>query len=779
MSLPPSQSHDAASRRPRPPVPTPLLPGSRRQPPPRWRRGLSLVLPLLLLGAPGCGPVEPPRTAPTLFETQEEAGVIHIGVQSVAAFEDYIDALQPRFTLTADEALRRAVPVTETQELRAAVSTVVQAAVALATVEREQLASASEVTSRSGAGEEKQEGRRERSSRTARRSGAVPEAPDVELPEDLLARLEQLSATPDLDPSLQYRAAAALLQDLALLSSYVREAAVGRDTLPFIVRLLVTVYPSATREPYDVYSTISFFNEGLRVQPFNVETASDPNDSLFTFGSDVTARLGASPSGEGFTSRCDGGAMAVIPLFVTDSVESTLLKSSRTTDREIGGSLAGSVGTAGVGLSGGQASSAGAAVASRDVRGSFTLGRAAENAIALRIGAPHVDGVQQLAPRTYNVTALALLPAPSGAALRGATGIGLPPDYEWMTEEQFLLCTGGRFVAQTQMRDARTGQALPRTTHQGLVATVGADLGLPAGDLRPQAAVDAAIRGDFDRFRKAIEPQDASIFWPGAVSRVARSGLAGGSFEVPIRVFRFFSDDQQVALLDDGKKSWVQLSGAVGLTTVGLAGRLSAQTAAGTVWLDSTSATVSDDGRRARVEFPSVKSLVGPTVANVGVVLAYQPPTYRWRSANAPRWSARIPTAPVVTTRPPDPPAAEFSVRATTATLGLDCAGEGTLLLEVRAAPQKRYDVRLALDGARLLGAPSGGRFDGADLVLPTDGLYPLELADLAVGVPVVVRSWRLLDGARVAGADVTAVPVTLRCPAPSRSASGAPGDER
>jgi len=68
----------------------------------RWiSLAAAACLPVLL----ACGSAGRVRHGPeAIFKTQPEAGTVHVGLQSVAPFEEYLDQLQPTFTLTAEQA---------------------------------------------------------------------------------------------------------------------------------------------------------------------------------------------------------------------------------------------------------------------------------------------------------------------------------------------------------------------------------------------------------------------------------------------------------------------------------------------------------------------------------------------------------------------------------------------------------------------------------------------------------------------------------------------------
>src|SRR5262245_13531704 len=75
---------------------------------------------LLLMGA-SCGPktVKTPEPPVNELSSQVEAGAVEVAVQSVAPFEEYIEQLQPRFTLGGQTALDEAIAQSQIQQIQA------------------------------------------------------------------------------------------------------------------------------------------------------------------------------------------------------------------------------------------------------------------------------------------------------------------------------------------------------------------------------------------------------------------------------------------------------------------------------------------------------------------------------------------------------------------------------------------------------------------------------------------------------------------------------------
>lgn len=576
------------------------------------------VLLTAALLAAACGTLnpKPPKPEEVRFKFQNEAGSVLVGVQSVAPFEAYVDALQPRFALNSDDALKGAISTSQIQELRQLRSLALRIALNLPT---RTTTSTTDIES----GEEGTTTSRTRNDSQA--SGAVP---PVEVPEAIAELIERLEEEPDAvstDASLRYRSAAALLQEVALLSNYVRDAAVSSDAAPYVVRLLLTVFPASRRSPYDVYTNISFFFAPPDAQaPFiyNRELL-DPDESV------VRAM-----------SECSQRPVPAIPLFVTDNLETSVLRSTRGVASDIGGTVGGSVGAVGAGIGGKLQQEAGAATLGRGINALFTLGPAAENTLAVRLGAANSDGGFEMLPRTYNLTALVLVPtvrldklsaseSVKGYIQRGKEG-------EARDKDILVPCTSIVYRAHSTFRNALNGATLPS---QGLKSLTGelTELGIGSPEV-----IQAVLADDFKKFREsypASTGRSPEYDWSAAMAARSRTGLTGGHFEVPRPIFQFFPvyDGEKVALFDDGTTSSIWLAGAAGIVSKGLSGRLTIEGGEKKLTVYQTGAEANEDGTGARIDFPSVRKAaksMGLTPERIEVQVRYTPPLRNWSSAS-------------------------------------------------------------------------------------------------------------------------------------------------
>lgn len=695
------------------------------------------------------------------FTSQQDAGAVQISVQSVAPFEEYVDALQPRFSLTSEAALETAIADTQLAELRTLRSALLALGVSLPTLTVSDVATTT--TPPDG------DTTTARTLTKTRGPSGSPVAPPAETPAGVLTPMDISSRPIAIDPSLRYRAAAALTQEVALLSTYVRDAAVSTNTAPYVVRFLITVFPSARRIPYDVYSAVSLFADwngepGVYGRGTATEIRADYERDLY----DYDKALRQLP--------CVGTPVDVVPLFVTDNVESSVLTSAREDIASTGVAAGGTIANFGLTAKGRTDKRNGSRTVGRDLNSLFTLGRASGNTLETRLGAFSVEGTFHTVPRTYNLTALALLP-----------GVREP---KW--NELILPCTAVRFTARSEFRDADSGQLLPRPSpsqlkelirarfaSEGLAFSTAAQFeqllpervkGTPFTD---DPWYEAILGGNFEvylaSFNVASRPA-AERLWPDLVSESRRWGWSSGRFEVPLGQFLFFAkpaaqsiDSARVPLLDDGEKAEITLAGARGLRSEGLSGsvRFVEPKTHAEVILVATSALVSKDGTAATITFPSPrKTLNGVAIDTVNAKVTYTGPGYRW-SPQGVAWSwSQEPTPVLQTQRAKKDAEAGFNVSTSAPFIVADENGAGELRVQVRRSGKvdgKPLSARIALqiEGAHIVSATPALASEGADIVAELDRSYLLGMRGLMPGSTVRVKGSRKAGDTVVAGPDV------------------------
>ena len=240
---------------------------------------------------------------PRRVERQHEAGSVHIAVLSVAPWEEYVEALQPMFELSEENALNMVVPTTRTLETLVIDS--LRSMTRAAYMEEGGSIGSSEVRVESQP-RESEEGRR------------------------LRAEEQKKIAESGMDPLMKYWAAAALFQEVQLLNRYVKDAAVREGFKPYVARVQVSLMPIARNEPYDAYCTMSFFSKAP------VETDEERLMAKTRTGPpEVPLRGDDDP----IAAALNRQTPQIIPLMVTDNLEATLQNRMIENTRQLAGAI--------------------------------------------------------------------------------------------------------------------------------------------------------------------------------------------------------------------------------------------------------------------------------------------------------------------------------------------------------------------------------------------------------------------------------------------------------
>lgn len=644
-------------------------------------RGLIIVMAFLLtLSIAGCAGNELPKLpAPTTFEEQHEAGSTHIAVLSVAPWEEYVEKLQPTFTLSETKALEAV-----NQSSRASDETFIDALsfglrlqppVSSRTVETETVTEDGEETVSS--------------TRTDREGPGDVSA--FEPPSSLATQATsptptttQAQLSGGLDPMLQHLTATALYQEVQLLNGYIRDAVQRTGFKPYVVRSQISVLPSARLEPYDAYTTFSFLArpfgtnhvplaahetdaeaakivEELRVNDPSVtkganvaeyvEDCEDLRELLYdAFKRDPKGHSHYAPFSHLFISAAnkkktgdqnEGGdekeqerpgtemieechqlAAAfpleaefrnpvVVPLLVTDSLESTI--HSRTTDsvRQFAFALAfllqGTAGQAEFERYNRNLQS----LFGRDLNSLLTVARVSDNVYRVRLGAMQQVGTNfATIPRTHNVTFLLLAPC------------------ELVSSSEPLI----KIVSNTTWVDHRTGVALHERSDASLdeefmnIVERYQRYGLVkerCGDHKPFEVlwnlVGFVQENDGTSFRKKLKQSCPSLdfvdfpsgsLWTDLAMLIIGSRYASTAVELPGWRDPTLPDLEGVRLtaFDDAKtQTVVQLSGGRHLKPSSLTGSLLVYDKEITS-LPLLDAVVNNDGRVVQLKFPSLKA---------------------------------------------------------------------------------------------------------------------------------------------------------------------------
>ncbi|MBY6263718.1 hypothetical protein EI613_17610 [Azospirillum sp. 412522] len=651
---------------------------------------------------------------PHTVDNMPDAGSFHLAVLSVAPWNNFIDKLQPKFELTETEALKRVLPTVQSVEEKLLDALLANLKVGLPT------SSFSETTTRNATGEITTTG-------TSTRGSSTPPALSTDSPAGTrtAAGLPGLTdRTIDTDPVLQYSAATALLQEVRLLNSYVENAALFSETIPYLVRLQLSAMPFARNEPYDLYADLSFFPD---YDP-------DKNDT----------KLEQPP--------------LVIPLLATDNLTTT--QRSRAVDlvRQYGLALGGS--TPGVAAQAElkRLSDDLKSVIGRDLDSVFTVARLADNSIRVRMGAvAQPEAGHAMVPRTHNVTLLVMVPKayekskPVKLSIYGTydlrhtdDGVRLP-----------VVDTNIRQRTLTALRHYKCGQKNGKMLDDKAFSDWSDEL------------TGLVTSGQWEEYNKQLlradglgcEPGVRQPLWHSLTTIMSTEGEVSVHFEVPPAKQKpptVLPAAQVASLLDDGRSATrVQFYGGSGEPE-------SARIEIGGVSLPASEIKrvnneltlvfpslrawgVSGQAARARVRLVCGACLA-PQV-NAPLCASAQPPPAQVGpdvdAAHRPvpeAGSLCYPASSVVKPRVPGEQA--FDLRAGAKRLAALDGAIADLPVNVVVRDASAVDtVALRVEGASLVGAEPGTVTSAGEVLVSADSTITLKLKNVVGGVPVRVTA--------------------------------------
>lgn len=345
------------------------------------------------------------------MKTQAEAGAVTVSVTSVEPWADVADRLMPDFTLTADNAATKVLPVTQQAVTKTLDALGVQVAANLPTATR----SVTETTDTNAAGE----ATRTRNEQQKEEAGKPPTDLGSELSRSLKDMTVGLadSLSYQQDPILQYQTASALYQEVQLLRSYLKAAALQSCFTPYLVRLQIGVVPYARRQPYDVYHRVSFF-------------VGDEDGQ-------ATSRA-SSGSVDPCADRA-GHLPRIVPLVVTDNLEVSREQQAQQVARQLGLALSGTVANAAVAGELNRLTESLNAIAGQSLNSVTSVTRVNDSTFLARFGAVNDASVlkvgRAMVPRNYNISVVVLV-----------------PDVEARKDGAWLSVLG-----RTELRDVSTG----------------------------------------------------------------------------------------------------------------------------------------------------------------------------------------------------------------------------------------------------------------------------------------------------------------------------------
>ena len=511
---------------------------------------------------------------PERAASQREAGSVHVAVLAVAPWSHYESALQPRFELSAEGAREQVVRDT-------------------------------------AAGLES-------STRSVGIGAAVTQAPDATVPTSppntstASQTFFGAGAPTRPDAMLEYWAATALFQEVQLLNRAVGDAAIPTGYRAYLVRLQLSLLPRRRNEPYDVYTTLSFFRPDLPAAAREDATASGEATALAYEPPATSLRSGDAARG----TLLPGTGPCVLPLGVTDNLEASNQFRAAEDTRRLAIALLGLPGDFAADLEAQLfQKQLQAPLNARDINSLLTVARLSENALRVRLGAMQQASAQfAMVPRNHYVTLLLMVPEDAPAAID--------------------------LVAQTVLVDTETGEELAGTSDARiaeLLAGVRARIGRPELDDGALEDLLASVQrndqtGYLEQLGAALggeaPPGLAHELWLELVQLMVGSQFSSHRFELPghgeweIQPEEFYA--QTPLALDDGsQRTAIALHGAVFGERVEL-------TAALVLTLDGREVTLPADSvesgkRELRLAFPSLAALgLGDAARNgLGLVLRW------------------------------------------------------------------------------------------------------------------------------------------------------------
>ncbi len=158
---------------------------------------------------------------------------------------------------------------------------------------------------------------------------------------------------------LQYQLAAALYQEVAMLNEFIKQADSKRESRAYVVRLNLQAMMYAQNPPVDLYTTLSLFAGDYAVDP--------------------------KESGDGLGKH----RVKVIPMLVTDSIESAMRSRSRREIVDFAASIAGGVGSVGGSAGLNRRYDQILSALGRSFNSTYQIIRSTDNTIRVKLGAAY------------------------------------------------------------------------------------------------------------------------------------------------------------------------------------------------------------------------------------------------------------------------------------------------------------------------------------------------------------------------------------------------------
>jgi hypothetical protein len=657
---------------------------------------------------------------------QADVASVHMAIVSVAPWDQYRDALQPSFKLSAEDALQQVLPTTAAYDERALSALGAQLGLALPTTAVSDVLTTHSTT---GAATTTTEDKTTTSASGDASSLTFPTPATASLPAS--AALPAGTSALGTDPMTRYWSAAALYEEVQLINRCLKNAAISEGYTPYVVRLQVTLLPCVRDAPFDAFSTISFFPGDW--QP------GDEEQPTFT-----TTSVPAGPP--------KPSGVRVLPLLVTDDME--VMAESRSADRLRQAALSLSASLAQAGATAGLQSvdELLRSVLGKDFNSVFAVARLSDNSVRCRFGAQFQPNSRYaITPQSHFVTLLVLVPDPPDAG---------KPQRDLQAGERVAKDSRTvRVVGRTSLVNVTTGVALDAQTQDEAHERLRAILGQHHVDLKAlakmptrldleDAVFTGAARNDFDGFHKAVdalphEPDTRVTYlealWIDVLNLRCRSAFMSGTFTVPEHELASLAETKQAPLaFDDGKAATVvTLRGGSTLTPSGLEATLTVKPADGSpeATFVASPAKVMAEGREASFSFPSLRACKLAGDKDPEVRLTVYRLDDKSATALATDLKCRYLGAPSS-----EKPGFALSARARAIVAE---KGKGSLQLTI-AGKTEKAEVRFTIQGCDVDSikdetSPSVCERDGDGWKVKANTMLTLQLSNLSPTVPILV----------------------------------------
>lgn len=512
---------------------------------------LSLTLAIGLLG---CTP-DPERD----IHSFQQAGSVHVSVLSIAAWDDYYELLQPKFAIDPTAALGLALPRTSTAQ--SSVQNVLSGQLLFGLPQSSQTTNQTD-TSQSTSGNSQSTNTQNGTTTTNNSNnssnnntqnntttntsgpGTLPNMP-FSMPST--AGNTPVTGTVRMDPILTYTAAAAVYQEIQLLNNYLIESGLTHDRMAYLVRTQVGVTPYLHNEPFDAYVNLSAF----------VRCSYPPESDLADKQADSALRISVGRIPE---------PIVVLPLLVTDDVETGQTTNSVDVARQLAFSLGGIIHNVAAQAELEQLNNTFKSMLGTDYNSLYMVSRGgASNSLQVRLGAavnPSVD--YSMLSQSHNVTFVALVPR------------------AWVRQEG---CQAGSYPeidvdSYAQFRNAKRGNALPGerdSIHAAARKILQEQFpGSYSGDAPADGHIDellADVNGSrFAEFKNTVMPDSTTLAraastdlhaattpgtvfraWTGLAAIAQTSDYAYSAVQIPYR-YRPDVDENQTVVISDNCK---------------------------------------------------------------------------------------------------------------------------------------------------------------------------------------------------------------------------------